>query len=300
MSIENLRTFLAVWYSGSFTAAAEELAVAPSSVSRAIAALEGELGARLFQRTTRAMRPTEAGERLFPRASGLVEEWDAARQALAGEQAQLAGRLRISSSIAFSQIVIAPMLKRFKADHPDLTIDLHLSDDRVNLVEEQIDIAIRHGRMEDSSLIARKLGAVRYHLVASPRLSEQIGKIEDPEELRQVSLVTFSFGEFRRQWEFRRGQDTRRVQISPTITATNALVIREAVLNDCGAALLADWMIEDELERGELVPILPDWNVSGALAQSDLWLVYPSRSFIPAKTRIFAEFLEAEFRSQVR
>lgn len=295
MDFENLRTFLAVWHSGSFTAAAAEMDVAPSSVSRAIATLEEELGTRLFQRTTRAMRPTEAGEDLFPRAVALVEDWDAARQALGGERGALRGRLRITSSIAFAQIVLSPLLPRFVAEHPELKIDLHLSDQRVNLIEDQVDIAIRHGRMEDSTLVARRLGSVRYHLVASPALANRVGKLTEPLALASVPLVAFSFGEFRREWVFRRGDTDQSVPVAPAISASNALVVRETVLRGVGAALLADWMIGEQLARGELVELLPQWEVAGTLERSDLWLVYPSRRLIPPKTRAFADFLEREF-----
>lgn len=292
MDTDHLRTFLAVWHSGSFTNASEELGVAPSSVSRAIATLEDELGTRLFQRTTRAMKPTEAGQMLFERANRLIEDWEQTRELLTGDDSTLRGRLRVTCSVAFGEVVIAPMLARFMAAHGELKVDLLVSDQRVNLVQEQIDIGIRHGELDDSSMIARKLATARYKAVASPDFVAQHGMPGRPGDLEEYALLSFSFGEFQKQWVMKSKRSTQTVSVDPALVSGNALMLRTAARSGAGIALLADWMIAEDLEAGTLVEILPEWQVAGSLGESDIWLVYPSRSFIPRKTRAFAEFLE--------
>jgi len=291
MDSQQLQTFIAVWRLKSFSAAADEMGSAPSSVSRTIAALETELDTRLFQRTTRAMQPTEAGVRLYEKATPLIEDWEDLRASIRGEDRKPRGLLRVTASIAFARMAIAPNLARFASTYPEVRVELALSDQRVNLIENQIDVAIRHGAMEDSSLIARRLLRASYRLVASPELAERHPMPKNPAELSERQLVSFSFGEFRSNWTFMRESKTVHVPVDPAITASNALVVREAAIAGAGYSLLADWMIADDLATGRLVEVLPDWRVAGSLETSDLWLVYPSRRLIPRKTRVFADFL---------
>ncbi|WP_298307948.1 LysR family transcriptional regulator [uncultured Erythrobacter sp.] len=291
MDSHQLQAFLTVWRLKSFSAAAEELGTAPSSISRTIAGLEAELGARLFQRTTRAMQPTDAGLRLYEKAAPLIEDWEDLRASISGEDREPRGLLRVTASIAFARIIIAPMLARFTEAYPEVRVELALSDQRVNLIENQIDVAIRHGAMEDSSLIARRLLSASYRLVASPSLLENQPRLENPAQLSQRPLVSFSFGEFRSNWTFARGDETVHVPVEPAITASNALVVREAAIAGAGYSLLADWMIAEDLAAGRLVEVLPEWRVTGTLETSDLWLVYPSSRLVPRKTRAFADFL---------
>ena len=295
MEINHLKAFVTVWHAGSFAAAAETLNVAPSSISRSISALEESLGTRLFQRTTRAMQPTEASLSFLPRAEGLIEDWESARQSVQEENAAPRGLLRVACSTAFAEIVIAPVLAQFSRDFPDLQIELVISDDRANLVEERIDLAVRHGAMQDSALVARKLSSTQYRLVANPDLLDRIGPLDQPEDLPGHPIVTFSFGEFRESWAFEKADKTARIAITPTVTANNALAVRSAAIGGSGIAMLADWTIRDQLRSGELVQVLPRWSVVVGSGIGDLWLVYPSRRFVPQKTRVFADFLQRVF-----
>lgn len=297
MEIEQLRLFIAVWHAGSFAAAAQTRGVAASSVSRSIAALEDRLGARLFQRTTRAMRPTASGERFLPVAQGLVEDWDAARQALSGEDEEPTGILRVACSNAFADAVIAPELAVFTSTYPKVSVDLVVSDERINLIEQRIDIAVRHGALDDSTMVARKLASMRYRLVASPSFLKVNGPIETPDALSRIPIATFSFGEFQREWVLTRRHETRRTPITPTIFASSALALRRVAIAGAGVAQLADWMIGEALRDGSLVNVLPNWDLSGPPGAGDLWLVYPSRRFVPKKTRLFASQIEARTRA---
>ena len=297
MNIEHIRTFVAVYRAGSFVTVANEQNVAPSSISRAISHLEASLNARLFQRTTRHLTPTEAGESYFSRVVSLLEEMDALHASLSTDQATPRGRLRVSASVSYGQMVIAPRLRQFREQYPHIELDLLLSDGRVDLINERIDIAVRHGRLSDSSLVARKLDDTTYRLVASPTYLNKHQPLQHPEELAEHELISFAYDSFRDAWQFRQQQDTRTVPIKPSITATNAAVIRACVLDGAGIGLLADWTVHADLACGSLVELLPMWQASGITGDGSIWLLYPSNRYVPAKTRAFANFLLQRERS---
>ena len=291
MNTDYIKTFLAVYRSGSFVEVAKDQNLAPSSVSLSISALENLLKTRLFQRTTRNLTPTRAGEIYFERIAPLIEEMDLTHQSLIDAAATPSGPLRVTASVTYGQVVIAPRLKLFRERYPNIDVELLLSDGQVDLVNGQVDIAIRHGNLPDSTLVARKLADVNYRLVSSKTYLEQNEIPKSPDELRQHELVTFVYDNFRYAWVFEANGDTCTLPIKPALTISSAAAIRQCVINGAGISLLADWMIEEDLRKGRLVELLPDWKVSGASSDSAIWLVYPSSRFIPAKSKAFANFL---------
>ncbi|MEO0319981.1 MAG: LysR family transcriptional regulator, partial [Pseudomonadota bacterium] len=293
--ITQLRAFVAVSQSGGFAPAADALDVAPSSVTRAIANLEAFLGVRLFQRTTRSVSLTEAGERFFSQIAPALDELDAAADGVIKGGENLSGNLKVSASVSFGQIVIAPNVSRFVDEYPNLKIDLHLSDQQTDLISNRIDVAIRHGELENSSLIAQRLAPVRYHLVASPHYLRKAAAITHPKDLKNHSCLTYPCPAFRSRWRFKSGRKHCEVDVSPTLRVTNAAALAGCVKSGMGVALLADWMVDGDLSNGSLVNILPEWTASGigSDVNSSLWIVTPSRAFVPAKTKAFSEFLRS-------
>ncbi len=294
MELTQLRAFVEVARAGGFAAAAETRNVAPSSVTRAVAGLERSVGVRLFQRTTRKVSLTEAGERLLARIGPALEEIEAAQDDVAGAAGALSGRIRVSASVSFGQRVIAPRLDAFCAQNPSLSVDLLLSDSIADLIGERIDLAVRHGALADNSLIAQRLKTVRYRLVASPGYLKGAPPITHPNDVARHRCVTFSYPAFQSHWRFRdRAGPPVDVKIDAHVTLTNALAIAECVKRHMGLAVLADWMVDDDIANGALTEVLPGWAVGGVQDVSDaaLWLMLPSRSFVPAKTVRFAEFL---------
>jgi len=291
MNIDKIKTFIAVYRAKSFVEVANERNVAPSSISRSIASLESHLKTLLFQRTTRNLIPTQEGEEYFQRILPLIEEMDLTHQSLMDTASTPSGRLRVSASASYGQIVIAPKLKEFRNQYPNIELELILSDGHIDLVNDQVDVAIRHGNLDNSSLIARKLVDVRYHLVSSNSYIKENGIPNKPEDLHQHDLVTFAYENFRHTWQFDKDNDTQNIRIDPIMTATNAATIRQSVRDGLGIALLADWTVQNDLASGELVELLPDWHITGLSPDTKIWLVYPSRRFIPGKTRAFIEFL---------
>ena len=292
MNIESLRIFTEVYQQRSFAAVAQQRNIAPSSVSRAIGSLEQSLSARLFQRTTRQLSPTEAGDRFYARISPIMEEFDTAREEVHKQSEQPRGTLKIAASVSFGQLVLSNLLIKFHEQFPGIRLELQFSDQPTDLIAESIDIAIRHGRLADSSLIAKRLVNVRYHVVASPEYLQQHGQVSHPNQLGDHRIISFSYENFRYRWALEKDGERLEQPISPVITATNADVIRRLTLAGSGISLLADWTIKQELESGALIDVFPDWHASGMHTDSAIWMVYPSRHYLPAKTRAFIRFLE--------
>ena len=295
MNIEHLKTFVSVYRAKGFASVAKEQGVVPSSVSRAIAALEAQLTVRLFHRTTRRLTPTEAGETFFRRISLLMEEFDAACAVLADQSSRPSGRLRVTASVSYGQIVIVPKLKAFRLSYPDIDLELVLSDRCLDLVGERFDMAIRHGVLRDSSLVARKIRDVRYYVVASPEYLAHARRIRTPLDIAYHPTVTFSLDGFRMSWCFRKREKKTKetvVSLAPALVVSNAIAIRQVVREGVGLALLADWTIAEDLRNGSLVKVLPKWEVAGSSFDSAVWLVSPSRAYVPEKVRVFSELLQ--------
>ncbi|MCV2403515.1 LysR family transcriptional regulator [Marinomonas sp. C2222] len=291
MNLDHIKIFLAVYRAKSFTLVAKDLDVAASSISRAIATLEGQLKIRLFQRTTRNLAPTQAGIDYFHRIQPLFDELECVNQEITDNSSEPSGSLRITASISFGQIVLTPLLKEFLQKYPKVTPEITLSDSRDNIITEQFDIAIRQGKLSDSSLVARKLIDVKYLLVASPTYLEQAAPIQCPEEIMQHPLITFSYSGFNKEWYFKQDDQIDTIAIRPILTLTTASAIKTCVTKGMGLTILPEWSIQDEILSRELVEVLPDWAFSGLPVETGVWLMYPSRAFIPAKTAAFMNFL---------
>lgn len=295
MEIHQLRAFVAVAESGGFAPAAAALDIAPSSITRAIASLEATLGVRLFQRTTRSVALTETGEQFLHRIQPALEEINAAADQLSDDKTAVSGYLRVAASVSFGQCVLAPNLARFNRLYPDIEIELLLSDAVTDLIGERIDIAIRHGALTDSSLIAQRLCSVRYRLVASQSYLENSKRISRPQDIANHICLTFPYPSFRSSWWFTRGDKSLEVPLKPRARISNAVALTEAVKSGMGIALLPDWLVDKSISDGELTHLLRGWNASGEPDNPDatLWAVMPSRKFVPKKTEVFAQFLRS-------
>ena len=292
MDLEQIRLFVAVYRANSFVEVARELEVAPSSISRAIGNLEKALGVRLFQRTTRVLKPTQAGDAYHQRIAPLLEALDQTHAELRDASLTPSGLLRVTASVSYGEIVLAPRLRAFRQQHPQIELELILSDGRIDLLSERIDLAIRHGQLKDSTLIARKLADVHYLLVAAPEYLSNRSTPTSPGDLKDHEIVAFSYEDYREAWRFRRKKRAQTVSIQPVIRMTNAAAIRETVRHGLGIALLADWTVSGDIASGRLVRLMAEWEIQGKSSSSALWAVYPSRQYIPAKTRAFLDFLE--------
>ncbi|WP_282610297.1 LysR family transcriptional regulator [Pelagibius sp. Alg239-R121] len=294
MELKNLELLLDVVRQGSFAAAARNHDLDPSSVSRAVAAMEEEVGVRLLQRTTRHLSLTEAGELYLQRVEPLVEEMDRAREEALAVSAIPHGTLRLSTSVAFGQRCIVPLLADLRATHADLKLELLLTDENVDLIAERIDLAIRLAPSVSADVIGSKLMTTRYRVCASRGYLDNCGPVREPNDLTGCSCLLFTFPAFRSRWLFRDRQDhLREIPVSGEIAISNALALRHAALAGLGPALLADWLIDQDIAEGRLVDLFPNYSVAATTFETGAWLLYPSRSFLPNKVRATIDFLRA-------
>jgi DNA-binding transcriptional LysR family regulator len=293
MELSVLQTFVEVVKQGSFAAVARERNLDPSSVSRAIAGLEEELGIRLLQRTTRQLSPTEAGMMYFQRIQPLVEEMQQAIDVATDVSGQPKGTLRITASVSFGLKCIVPLLPGFRMTYPDLTVDLVLTDANVDLFTERIDLAIRLGLLADSTLIAQQLIQTRYFICASPQYLKQWGHPKTPSDIEKHNCLLFPLAGFRSKWRFRnKDRDESEVFVRGHTIISNAIALQQCAIAGMGLALLPNWLISQDLRDGVLVNVFPDYDVTATEFTTAAWLVYPSRAYVPLKVRVFIDFLK--------
>lgn len=294
MDTDLLKTALTVERVGSFASAAREVGVDPSSISRQIAILEAALGLRLFERTTRRLSPTEAGRQYLERIGPALEAMDDAADAARDTMSEPAGPLRVTASVAFGERWLLPRVADFRRLHPKIDLELILSDGRLDLTAEGIDLGLRLGtRPTSGTMVFSKLFDTRYRVVASPEHLARFGRPARPEELGDHDGVLFRLPGFRDGWRFRRAPDTRVSEAlpKPSLVISNALAVRRAAVMGQGAALLAEWTITEDLSSGRLVDLFPDHEVSAGDFDSAAWLVYSSRHYVPRRLRVFMDHL---------
>ncbi len=297
MDLSVLQTFIEVIRQGSFAAVARERNIDPSSVSRSISGLEKELGVRLLQRTTRQLAPTEAGINYFNRIEPLLEEMQQAMELVTEVSGQPKGTLRITASVSFGIKCIVPLLAEFEAIYPDVSVDLLLTDSRLDLVAERVDLAVRLGKLKDSTLIAQRLISTKYSVCASPDYLDQQRPLHQPEDIAHHNCLLFPFPGFNSHWLFRNRQmEITKIPVKGRTIISNAIGLQQCAIAGMGLALLPHWLINDDLDSGSLRQVLPSYDVTATDFQTSAWLVYPSRSYIPLKVQVFIDFLKKKMK----
>ncbi len=292
MDFASLRMFIAVAQRGSFAAVAREFDADPSTVSRTIAALEEELGLRLFQRTTRTVTLTEGGEIYLSHVEPLLEDLNIAQDEALAVSAQPKGTMRITATIAFGQICLTPLLPRMRDKFPDLRIELILTDTPVDLVSERIDLAVRLGNRGSGNVVSSKLFDNRYRVCASPAYLEKRGPIREPMDLAQHSCLMMRPSGQDTNWIARDGKGrVTEVPVSGDVMISSVMALRQCALDGLGPVMLIDWMVREDIRSGRLIELLPDYEMSGAHARTAAWLIYPSARYLPLKTRVTIDFL---------
>jgi DNA-binding transcriptional LysR family regulator len=297
MDFESVRVFVDVMKQGSFAAVARHRDVDPSAISRSVSGLETELGFRLFQRTTRKLAPTEAGSEYYARVQHLIGEFDRAGEAALDLVSLPTGTLRITACTSFGQRVLAPLLPTFRARYPDLTIDLVLVDHHVDIVEEQIDVAIRFGNRPEGDFVARQLLPRKFHVCASPSYIDKFGLPTNPKELTALDCLLFSMSGYRSAWKFRKPQQKIfTVPVAGHLLVSHGLTMTACAVAGLGPSLLPDWLCREEIDAGTLVDLFPQYECTATQFDTAAWLLYPSRAYVPLKLRVFVEFLCAEVK----
>jgi DNA-binding transcriptional LysR family regulator len=293
-----LKAFCLVASNGGFSAAARQLGVATSSVTRQVDALEQRIGAPLLNRSTRSITLTDSGRAYFEHATSILAALDEADDAAAGRDAEPGGVLRIAAPVTLAIRYIAPLLPELARRHPRLALDMRLSDALTNMVDEAIDVAIRIGNPEQQpSLIARKLSGHRRYICASPAYLARHGAPHRPEQLADHNCLLFSYGASRHAWRLRNDSQAQEVEVRGSLQVNNAEMLRQAALGGLGLALLPGWLIRQDLDAGALVPVLADYQVNPGDMEVGIYAVYPANRRGSSKIRVFTELLAAALES---
>jgi DNA-binding transcriptional LysR family regulator len=285
--VDGMRVFVASVETGSFSGAAARLGMSPKLASKYMAELEAQLGTQLLHRTTRRLGLTAAGEQLLSRAPDWLNELDEMTGELREARRGLSGTLRVSAPVTYGELRVLPLMRRFRAPHPDLVVDLRLSDRFVDLAAEGIDVAIRIGRLDTSALIARKLGQTSLLLVASPAHLDLAGRPETLDDLARHTCIRDTNMRGDGAWPLTLDGQMHRVTVSGPYLVNSARLARDLAVEDEGIALCPDYMVQADLDAERLKHVLP--QVGGP--QLEIHAVYIGQRRLARRTRAFLDFV---------
>ncbi len=286
-----MAAFVAVCDANGFAAGARRLGVSPSAVTRLIGALESRLGARLLQRTTRSLSLTDAGRRYLERATWILAEVEEAEASAQSERSVPRGRLAVGAPRMFGRLHVAPQLSAFLARYPEVAGELQLNDRVVNLVEEGVDVAIRIGALDDSSLVARRLGETRRVVVASPAYLDRRGRPQRPEDLNGHEVALFASLDALSEWHFvARDGRTMRIRLAPRFLSNSNEAAIDYVVAGGGLARVMAYQVVDQIRAGRLDVVLSEYEGPPLPINA----VYPSSRLLSAKVRAFIDLIAAD------
>ena len=293
-----LEAFVAVVDAASFSGAAAHLDLSKSYVSKLVSRLEARLGVRLLQRTTRQLSLTAEGRVLYERGVEILEDLLQAERTVQDQQGTPRGTLRLSVPISYGRRFLARPLAQFLASHEELSVEVEFSDEKVDLIEEAWDVAIRIGQLQDSSLFARKLHHSHMLLCASPGYLQAAPLLHHPHDLRHHHCLRYTYQSTGAMWRFVRqpgGPGSEEVSLKPPgrFVANNGDALLVAALEGLGVVRLPDFFVQGDLEAGHLVRLLPDWSCG----EQGVWAIYPHSKHLSAKVKVFVDFIQAHGRA---
>ena len=292
------KAFLQVIESGSFSAASDKLNLSVATVARQVTSLEDRLGVKLLNRSTRSMSLTEVGVLYSQRTRELMREFDTIKREVLTFQKDVKGVLRVHLRHSVGTQVIVPALPKFLQAHHDLKVDVTLTDKRADLVTEGIDVAVWLGKLEDSSLIARKLTPGRRLICCSPKYAKEHGLPASPEELSKHNCIVYRAKNYDSAWRLKSSDRSVSVNVSGNLESESSAVLLISAMNGVGLAMLQETMVHQAIAAGELIDVFPGYDVSSTDATVGLYAVYSGRKKTSPKTRAFVDFLVRTFRDQ--
>lgn len=294
-----MRAFVRAVELGSFSKAAAEASIKVSTVSRYITFLEEDLGASLFNRSTRHSHLTEAGKTFYDRAAAILAGVEEARSETSSLNAQPQGLLRINIPSTFGRRHVMPHMKDFLSENPNIRLDATLTDETVDLIDSGADIAVRIGALVDSSLIAKRLAPHRRVLVASPDYLRERPAIHDPQDLPNHECLTFAL-QPTSAWYYREpgapAGEMQEIPVGGHLRANDSETLRDCVLSGLGLALLPTWLVGEDLRSDRLIALFPEleWLMATGPERA-IWAVYPPKRIVSPKVKVFMSFLEQRF-----
>ena len=288
--LNEIAIFVKVVDAGSFTGAAKNLGLPKSTVSRKITQLEERLGVRLLQRTTRTLSLTDTGSAYYNQCSRIIGDVEEANIAVTEMQSKPKGLLRITAPMLFGTWVLSDLVSNFLKSNPEIQVEIVLTDQSLDLIQEGIDVAFRVGTLADSSLIARPLGEVNVVLCASPHYIEQHGSPQHPNELKQHSIVSWAQGD---SWSFDHPESLS-VDVKPRVQVNDAQSLHKMALNGLGIARLPTFICAQDIAEKKLTPLLCNWSFNAV----PIHAIYPSNRHLSVKVRSFVDYVVDELRKE--
>ncbi len=285
--IRELAFFLRVSEEASFSAAARSLDLDPSTISKVIQRLENRLGVRLFHRTSRVLQLTQEGEQFLAAAQKVMQALEEAEASIGPAATEATGVLRLSSTPAFARQRLAPLMPDFLKAHPALRVEFVLAATPPDLFEQQIDVSFQSGNIPDSTLVARRITVARWRLCAAPAYLKGAGTPHTPEDLHKHRCLNFLPGSYRSRWQLRRGTKIESFEPKALVAANNGDVLCALAVSGMGIARLADYHIAAELQSGQLITLLDEFE----LDREPIYAVYPSKRHLSARVRVFLDFV---------
>lgn len=288
-----LKMFVETVRCGGYSSAARKLGLSTSSVTRQVAGLESELGASLLNRTTRNTSVTLAGQAYFDKAVAILEAIDEADASVADRGSEAQGHLRASVPVEFGRRIIAPHLGCLLERHPGLEISLSLSDRVSDLISERIDVSVRLGSsVVSDDIVSKKIGDFQRWVVASPDYLARTGLPRQPSDLLEHQCLRFDYGGVHQDWTFQGDEEPQRLGVQGRLQSNNADILREAALAGGGVALLADWLVRDDVGQGRLTRVLEQYEVNPGTASTCINALYLPNHRGSSRINVFIEFLE--------
>jgi len=284
---QEMRAFVAVVEAGSFVRAADAMQLSKPAVSRQVAELEARLGVRLLHRTTRKLSLTEEGDVFYARCKEVLGVLEEAEAEVTARRDRAVGVLKVSAPVSFGLLHLAPLWAGFMAAHPDVSLELSLSDRVVDLVDEGFDMAVRIARLPSSSLVSRRLSSTRTVLCASPRYLKAHGRPKHPSDLARHQVLAYNLLSIGESWEFTGPEGAVTVKVQPRLRTNSGDTCRAVALLHQGIILQPSFLVAEDLRAGTLVEVLPQWKT----LELGIYAVYPSRKHVLPKVRLLIDHL---------
>jgi LysR family transcriptional regulator, regulator for bpeEF and oprC len=292
--LRTLAIFVKVAERKSFVRAADDLGITQSGVSNAIKRLEEQTGTRLLARTTRRVSLTDDGAAFFERCRQALADIDEAEQVLKDAQLKPSGNLRVDLPVSFGRLKMVPMFGPFQAQYPDVRLSVTFTDRYIDLIEEGVDICVRFGDLQDSTLIARRMTSTQFRVVGSPDYLARHGRPKSPDDLTRHNCLAFTSRDTRltRLWQFDLADGETTQMPKGSMSFTDGAAMCEAACAGYGLAQLHEYYLDTDIVRGRLVPVLEKFKPKA----QPIWLVYPQTRHLTPKVRAFVDFMAAQFR----
>ncbi|HIF9343748.1 TPA: LysR family transcriptional regulator [Photobacterium damselae] len=287
MNLNDIKVFVSVVEAGSFSGASGILVMPSTTVSRKVAQLEASLGIKLLHRSTRKLSLTEEGLHYFHLCQQHLVAIERANELIMQAQLEPKGKIRLSSPFDFAIQYAQPWITEFLKKYPKISIELDTADAHINMIEDRIDVAFRSGQLQDSSLIARRIGPKYSVCCASPEYISSVRKIEVPNDLSELNCLTMGKAHVSNDWYFVKQEEAYQVKVSGRYTTTSMHLIIESALSGLGVAYVPITLVKNHLESGRLVRVLADYDTP----QSNMFLIYQSHKYMAKPIRLFIDYI---------